>query len=186
MPGHLSQTEFTNFRDTRNFALTTALKLRGDLGWDYLLLCDADMELVGTLDTLCAPGYQMIQRTSAMEYWNARILRYDNSAHYVGVTHEYLSTEQPIERLSSAWFIDHADGANRPGKVDRDIALLAAGVERDPADARSWFYLANSYREAGRHAEAIAAYERRVALGGWEEEVYLSLVYASRCARALA
>jgi tetratricopeptide (TPR) repeat protein len=187
LPGHLGNSEFTNFRDTRNVALDMAYKLRGDLAWDYLLLCDADMELVAPdgLGSLGAPGYQMIQRTAEMEYWNARLVRYDNPSRYVCPTHEYLSTEQPLENLHQAHFVDHADGANRPGKILRDIAILETELEKNPDDARCWFYLANSYRESEQHEKAIAAYERRVALGGWEEEVYCSLLYASRSARAM-
>lgn len=189
LPGHLSEAPFKNFRDSRNEALDLARKLRGDLAWDYVLLTDADMELVAPapedLGQLTAPGYQFLQKSGGLEYWNARVCRWDNECHYVGVTHEYLSTAQALEKLHGAWFLDHADGANRPGKVERDIALLAAEVERDPNDARSWFYLGNSYRESGQHEEAIKAYEKRVALGGWAEETYVSLTYASRSARAL-
>ena len=184
---HLWEGPFTNFRDTRNAALVGARRLRDDLAWDYLLLCDADMELVAPdwLGELSAPGYQMLQRTSALEYWNARITRWDNECRYVCPTHEYLDTKFPFEKLCGPWFRDFADGANRPGKIERDLTLLAAEVERDPNDARSWFYLANSYRELGRHAEAVEAYERRVALGGWDEEVYAALLYASRSAREM-
>jgi len=187
IPGALYEAPFTNFRDSRNLALEQAQRLRGELGWEYLLLVDADMELVAPagLGTLTAPGYQLLQRSGSLEYWNARLVRWDNESRYACVTHEYLSTAQPLEKLSGPWFQDYADGANRPGKVERDIALLAAEVERDPNDGRSWFYLANSYREVGRHEEAIEAYLRRVAVGGWAEEIYCSMLYASRCARAM-
>jgi tetratricopeptide (TPR) repeat protein len=157
------------------------------LEWDYLLLADADMELIASegFSELTAPGYQMMQRSGSMEYWNARLVRWDNESRYVCPTHEYLATEQPLEKLHGAWFQDHADGANRPGKIERDIALLTGEVEHDPNDARCWFYLGNSLRELGCHEEAIEAYMRRVGLGGWGEETYLALLYASRCARAL-
>jgi len=185
--GHLWNGPFTNFRDTRNAALAGAMKLRGDMAWDQLLLCDADMVLVAPdgLGPLNGVGYQVLQRAGGLEYWNARLVRWNNAPRYIGVTHEYLDVAQPLEKLHGPWFADYADGANRPGKVERDIALLRAEVERDPTDARSWFYLANSYRELGRHAEAIDAYARRVALGGWSEEIYAATLYASRCRRAM-
>lgn len=186
LPGHLGESEFINFRDTRNVALDMARKMRGDLAWDYLLLCDADMELVAPdgLGPLGAPGYQMMQREDTTEYWNARLVRHDNPSRYACPTHEYLSTEQPLDNLHQAHFVDHADGANRHGQVLRDIAILEAELAR-PGDARCWFYLGNSYRESGQHDKAIAAYKRHIALGGWEEEVYCSLLYASRSARAM-
>ena len=187
IPGRVWDEPFTNFRDSRNAALDGAMKLRGDLAWDQLLLCDADMVLVAPegLGPLDGPGYQVLQRAGMLEYWNARLVRWDNVPKYIGVTHEYLDTKQPLVKLHGPWFIDHADGANRPGKVERDIALLRIEVERDPNDARSWFYLANSYRELKQYMEAIDAYTRRIALGGWVEEVYTSMLYASRCKREM-
>lgn len=37
---------------------------------------------------------------------------------------------------------------------------------------RYLFYLAQSWRDAGEPDKAIAAYIRRAAMGGWEEEVF--------------
>lgn len=186
--GSIGHGEFTTYGDTRNRALELAhnLPLNG-YPWDYLLLCDADMELVAPdgLGVLTEPGYQIIQKSGSLEYWNTRLLRRDNASHYVGATHEYLSTSMNVERLHGLYFIDHADGANRPGKIERDVALLQAAVLADPNDARSWFYLANSLKELGHHKQAVEAYEKRAALGGWEEEVYCALLYASRSARAI-
>lgn len=186
-PGRVWDGPFVNYRDARNLALEGARKLRGDLSWQYLLLVDADMELVapGGLGELTEPGYQVLQRAGMLEYWNARLLRYNNKAQYICPTHEYLSVEFPLTNLHGAWFLDHSDGANRPGKIERDIVILSAELEKNPNDGRCWFYLGNSFRELHRHEEAIDAYEKRIAIGGWEEEVFCSLLYASRCARAL-
>src|ERR1700693_3891197 len=43
IPGAVSRYEFTNWEETRNYALTAAVTSK--LQFDYLLLCDADMEL---------------------------------------------------------------------------------------------------------------------------------------------
>ncbi len=131
--GHLGESKFSNFRDTRNVALDMALKLRGDLAWDYLLLCDADMELVAPDGlSLGAPGYQMIQRNAGMEYWNARLLRHDNPARYVLVTHEYLSTEQPLEKLHAVCLLTDNVRALILRKTARSLATSALKTwERD-------------------------------------------------------
>lgn len=188
LDGSVGHGEFTTFGDTRNRALELAhnLNLNGH-AWDYLLLCDADMELVAPngLGELTAPAYQVIQKSGGLEYWNSRLIRRDVPAKYIAPTHEYLSIDGDVQRLHGAYFIDHADGANRPGKVVRDIALLEAEIKTNPDDARSWFYLGNSLRELGHYKQAIEAYEKRVTLGGWNEEIYCSLLYASRSARAL-
>ena len=62
-----------------------------------------------------------------------------------------------------------------PQKYARDRDLLLAEVERNPEDARSVFYLAQSYFELGDFVNARKWYARRVEMGGWDEEVYYSM-----------
>lgn len=70
----------------------------------------------------------------------------------------------------------HLQGASRQ---ERDAAILLEEVRADPADARAWFYLAQTERDLGRLAPALEAYERRIALGGWDEEVFWSRYQAA-------
>ena len=51
-------------------------------------------------------------------------------------------------------------------KYARDRDLLLAEVERNPEDARSVFYLAESYRDLGDFVNARKWYARRVEMGG--------------------
>jgi glycosyltransferase involved in cell wall biosynthesis len=186
VPGLLYETTFENFSQARNEALNIARTSPLVPDFDYVLLCDADMELVAPdgIGDLIAPAYLLEQRSGDLRYWNTRLVRRDAPAEYKGVTHEYLSVEG-AENLHHAWFIDHADGANRPGKFDRDIALLEEALMRDPDDARSVFYLAQSYKDRGDFAKAAELYERRAEMGGFDEEVFCSWLAASRCMRAL-
>jgi hypothetical protein len=62
----------------------------------------------------------------------------------------------------------------------RDAATLEAALSLEPANPRYAFYLAQSWREAGDLAKAVDAYERRASMGGWEEEVYCSLLEIGR------
>lgn len=175
IPGHLSIVPFTNFQDSRNSALRAAQ--RSDLDFDYLLLMDADMEFVveipAVLRTLSAPAY-MVSQVNSITYYNTRLVRRDHKAVYQGVTHEYLVTE--ADRLHGVWFKDHADGSNRAGKFQRDIDLLQGALAKDPQDARSQFYLAQSLRDAGLFTQALEAYKSRVSMGGWDQEVWYSLL----------
>jgi glycosyltransferase involved in cell wall biosynthesis len=171
---------FVNFSQARNQAL--------DLGrsWvkrhrfeepltDYLLLMDADMELVvedwEAFSGLSGEMFQMVQRAGSISYHNARLLAINSGAKYEGVTHEYLAAA-PSGVVAKAFFVDHADGSNRADKFARDIRLLLADLERDSNNPRTWFYLANSYRDAGDHQKAIEAYRRRIEIGGWDEETW--------------
>ena len=182
IPGELHSFPFDDFGTARNRALELARRSTGP--FDYLLLADADMELhvedPGFRRNLAAPGYQVKQK-SGITYWNTRLLHRDAPSRYRGVTHEYLELKGQIETLDAIWFTDRSDGANRPGKFERDIRLLEVALERDPGDSRSMFYLAQSYRDAGQMEKAAATFARRFEMGGWEEERWYALVQEARC-----
>lgn len=187
IPGEMHHFEFENFGSARNRALDAARQSAGD--FDYILLMDADMKLVVDRQdfaaSLDAAAYQMLQRSGTLSYWNVRLVRRDVPSRYVGVTHEYLDVPADRERLDGVWFLDGADGANRPGKFERDIALLQQGLEAEPDNARYMFYLAQSFRDAGRYQEALRWYRRRAEMGGWEEEAWYASLQAARCLRSL-
>lgn len=184
IPGELHSFEFVNFEQARNAALDRAYA--SALAFDYLLLTDADMELVvddpGFRERLEAPCYSLLQR-AGISYWNARLARRDVGARYRGVTHEFL--DAPNTQLSGAWFIDHATGSNRVDKFERDIRLLTAALETEPDNARYVFYLAQSLRDAGRTAEAMETYARRAGMDGWVEETWHARLSQARCRKAL-
>jgi len=120
LPGELHSFPFVNFEQARNDALRRAYD--SELEFDYLLLADADMELVvddlGFRAKLEGPGYQLMQRAgSGLVYWNARLVRRDVGAWYRGVTHEYLDVPGGVTRLTGLWYKDHATGAKSRGQV---------------------------------------------------------------------
>jgi FkbM family methyltransferase len=187
-PGELHSFPFRNFEQARNAALDCAYA--SPLAYDYLLLADADMELVvedrSFRDRLAAPGYRLLQRPqSGFTYWNTRLVRRTAGARYHGVTHEYLDVPGGVKELSGVWYKDHASGSNRVDKFERDIKLLLEALEQEPDNARYWFYLAQSYRDAGRTAEAAQAYAKRAEMGGWDEEAWNSRLQEARCLRKL-
>jgi len=182
IPAMIGLDNFHDFSQARNAALDAANGPdRNPADFDYILLMDADMELVGTIpDDLTANAYQIEQRGGGLSYWNTRLLKRGVPAKYVGVTHEYLSVEG-VEKLHGCYFIDHMDGANRPGKLDRDVALLRAEIQRNPDDHRSRYYLAQSLRDLGQHVEAASHYHARAAAGGWDEEAWSAKLNEARC-----
>lgn len=173
IPGKIRELPFINFEQARNAALVLARS--SPFEYDYILLTDADMELVvedkDFRDKLTAPVYNVVQKAGVISYGNTRLLHRDNQGVYRGVTHEYYDGG-PAANLDTIWFIDHADGANRPDKFKRDIDLLQKALETDPNNERYWFYLGQSQRDAGLFAQAALSYRKRVSLGGWDEEVW--------------
>lgn len=189
VPGEIHDIAFENFEQARNEALERCQ--RSPAQFEYILLIDADMELVvtrkGWRERLTQPVYLVRQQATkgGVAYWNVRLLARDVRARYVGVTHEFLDIGGPTARLEDACMIDHACGSSRPVKHERDLTLLTAALEKNPTDARTTFYLAQTLREMGRHAEARDMYERRIALGGWDQEIWYSRFMVARCWQAL-
>jgi tetratricopeptide (TPR) repeat protein len=135
------------------------------------------------LRTLDAPAYLVRQFCGSTSYYNLRLIRRDLEARYVGSTHEYLAVSPAARRLDTIWFRDHADGANRSEKYRRDLVLLTRALEANPEDPRATFYLAQTLREMGRYAEAGELYRKRIAQGGWIEEVWYSTYMLALCHR---
>lgn len=177
IPGVVAHGTFVNFSQARNQALDAARSYQMHPGapwFDYILLMDADMELVSTVDfdpfaDLKAEAYGMIQKAGSTSYTNTRLLSFHSNAKYVGVTHEYLAA--PIcGSVGLAHFIDHADGSNRVNKFDRDIQLLEADLKTDPNNARSWYYLGCSYRDKDNQDEAERCFRKCLEHTTWDEE----------------
>lgn len=181
VPGEVTHGEFGDFARARNDSLAAAREAAAEHDADYLLLCDADMELVvedaAFRERLTAPAYLVDQHADGLRYANVRLVRADARARYEGVTHEYLDlgdAERPT--LEGVRFVDHAEGSSRAIKLERDLALLDRALAAEPDHARYVFYRAQTLRDLGRDREAVAAYGHRVSLDGWPEEVWYSLL----------
>jgi glycosyltransferase involved in cell wall biosynthesis len=184
-PLALYQKEFVNFEQARNEALRVARE--SELDWDYLLLADADMELRVKQDPWIdgeqGLSYDMRQVGGALGYYNRRLVSRKATGNYVGVTHEYLDVAS-AGKLDGAYFIDHADGANRPDKLQRDVDLLEAAlkVETKPGlIERYTFYLAQSYYDLQNFDKAAKLYQIRTQLGGFDEERWYARLRYAQC-----
>lgn len=187
VPGEVVHLPFENFEQARNGALEAARASKDE--FDYILLTDADMELVveddAFRDQLKEPAH-LVRQVAGIEYDNIRFVSRHLDARYVGVTHEFLDTRgcSGEPRIDGAWFNDHAEGSSRSVKSKRDAKLLRDGLKKDPGNARYMFYLAQTYKDLERWDEAIRWYERRIAAGGYAEEVWYSQYQIAHCERA--
>ncbi|MEY9524041.1 tetratricopeptide (TPR) repeat protein [Bradyrhizobium japonicum] len=190
IPGEFYSCPFIDFAQARNEALDRA---RGSpMPFEFLLLADADMELLVHTPSfprnLTSAAYAVRQR-NGLTYRNVRLLRRDAQATYRGVTHEYLAVSSgETSNLNDISFLDRATGSNRGEKLKRDLRLLteALSAERDPIMvARYVFYLANTLRDAGQPEAALRMYRRRADLGGWRQEVFMSLLNLARLMEGL-
>jgi tetratricopeptide (TPR) repeat protein len=196
LPGLVVRHSFVNFGVSRTFALEQA---RMHSRCDYLLLMDADMELaVGTsamggdgqpLLASTADAFYVTQRQGALVYENVRILKRKLDVTCVGATHEHyrLPPGCRVERLptDAVFIVDHGDGGCKSNKLERDRELLRREIRETPANPRTVFYFAQTLFDMGDHREAIGWYEKRIALGGWEQEVAYSKFRIALCCMAL-
>src|SRR3984957_18508138 len=149
---------------------------------DYVLLIDADDWIGGELPKeLTADGYEMLVYDGGMVYPRIQLFRAGRGFRFHGIRHEHLVMGGKIERTGSLrYYRGHSsygfqDQDPPEVKYSKHAKDLTKWLIDHPDDARAQFYLARSYQDAGRVAEAIVAYEKRLAMtNGWDEERFYS------------
>lgn len=188
LPGVLLDHPWKDFSHNRNRALAAASADRTPRL--YLLALDADDVFVGDAVAAGWPdldqdGYYLPLDYGASQYSRIALFRADAGFAYKGVLHEVLVPPPGarLSRLSPSPSIRVIGGGHHnqnPTKYLEHAMLLQEERRRDPASARTVFYLAQSWRDAGVLEKALAVYEERAAMGGWDEEVYEALYQVAR------
>ncbi|MFT3773505.1 MAG: glycosyltransferase [Minicystis sp.] len=194
VPGQVFEEPFVDFSTSRNRALDLAGQET-----EFVMWLDADDELVGGKQLRAFLERERTNRARDREAYYVRVemgIRFDSPRvartragwRFRGVVHEILmhpDRPPPAHRIPDV-LIRHEPGADSAERSrrrwERDAKLLGQAAERDPSDTRSAFYLAMTYLWLGRYDEAEAAFRRRIALGGWAEEVYESKMALARIA----
>ncbi len=196
IPGELHERPWVDFGHNR----TESLNYSKDKS-DYRLIIDADDVLVvenpevNPFLNIDKDFYKIKLRLGSLAYYRSQVIRGNQDWKYVGVLHEYLSGPEGVSLEE-----DFLEGVEMHASVsghNRDIkgkdkyyndalifekAILTTPKEDLPIDLerRYVFYMAQSYRDAGMNERSVEAYERRVDLGGWNEEVYISKYWVAR------
>ena len=184
MEGKVITEPFKNFEYNRNFALKECEGMS-----DYVLFLDADMIFeIRNFDKNILTSYDsfhILQGNESFFFNNMRIVRNNGLFKYVGVTHEYISTPKNnlvyYFKKDELFISDIGDGGSKHDKFIRDINLLEEAIRIKPDCDRSHFYLANSYHDSRQFGKAIPIYERRIKLGGWNQEVWYSYYRIGLC-----
>jgi Glycosyl transferase family 2 len=177
IPGELHERPWRDFSDNRSEALTLA---QGH--GDYIWVMDADDTVAGKPDfnRLVADIYLMRVIAGNVTLWRPQLFRDGLPVRYTGIVHEAVACDEPcsVVRLEGEYQIEARRLGARsqdPQAFARDRDLLLAQVERDPEDARSVYYLAQTYYFLSDFVNAHKWYTRRAEMGGWDEEVYFSM-----------
>jgi tetratricopeptide (TPR) repeat protein len=121
-------------------------------------------------------------RSSAETSWElGTLVKASLPWRYEGVLHEHIACDAPHRRTSLkgpvVWgYFDSARNVDPKQKYANDARILEEALRDEPDNARYVFYLGQSYRDSGELDKAIESYERRAAMGGWEEEAYYALL----------
>jgi glycosyltransferase involved in cell wall biosynthesis len=181
IPGELHERPWKDFGHNRSEALEYA---RGKA--DYILIMDADerMEVPAGFHwpKLSADKYMIAHRHAGSpdSSWGlGTLVKASLPWRYEGVLHEYIALDQEHTTANVdgpvVWgYFDSARNVDPIAKYANDAKVLEAALEKEPQNARYVFYLAQSYRDSKQLEKAADAYERRIALGGWDEELFYS------------
>jgi glycosyltransferase involved in cell wall biosynthesis len=188
IPGKLYERPWKNFGENRSEAFELA-KGKGD----YILFMDADdileFENGSEFPKLTFDLYNMWRGSSGFSYMKPQLARANLPWKWVGVTHEYLDCGQPYSSttLLNVKYVTGDGGASTydPEKFIKNVRLLTEGLKKEPNNSRYVFYLAESYRDSGEKGKALEWFQKRIDMGGWEEEVFWSKLQIGHMLRAL-
>ena len=181
--GEVLHHPWQDFATNRNLGIEAARSKA-----DYTLIMDADDSLIvndaSTFDNLVADAYRMKIRHGIIEYYRPQLMSNSIPFCYRGVLHEYIELPaicdyQPIDGCYIQTSYDGARSKN-PNKFQDDCKVLERALIDDPDNSRYVFYLAQSYRDCGNNLKCIENYEKRAEMGGWVEEVFVSLIEAAK------
>ncbi|WP_059359753.1 tetratricopeptide repeat-containing glycosyltransferase [Parachlamydia acanthamoebae] len=178
VPGELHESPWVNFSHNRNEALKFA-----DEKADYVLFIDADEYLEYEADFKLPPldkdYYYIMISHSGSKYCRIQLINNHLDWEWKGVLHEAIScpvskSHATLEKILNIYTSEGARSKD-PQKYHKDAQILEDALKKEPHNSRYIFYLAQSYRDAGCYSKALENYEKRAALGGWNEEVFWSL-----------
>jgi len=182
--GELHFTEWKNFGYNREEVIRLA---QGKS--DYIIIMDADMILnvkAPFKEALTLDFYE-IRYEGSVDYTQPMLISNRHNWQYEGVTHEYIYAEgaNTWAFFPQVTLTHFGDGGSRLDKFERDIRLLTDALEVEPENARYMFYLAQSYKDTGKWAEALIWYQKRMEADSWEEEKWYAMYQAAEMKRML-
>lgn len=199
IPGLIFQDDWINFGHNRNKALQHAYDF-GSCNWALIIDADEvlvvnDVDFASKLEI--GVNYQLEKHDNSIRYSNWNLLDLTHSIwEWKGVVHEYLyyvgsrgeDDSFKADTLTNV-YIDRgryqgqgarSTSVSQEEKYLKDAELLELDIESNPNNARSMFYLGQSYRDAGHFERALDAYRRRVEMHkkgtGWAEEAFVALL----------
>lgn len=198
IPGDVYEYPFKNFGASREKSFRCCQEWvnsqEDKVTWNpehtWALLLDGDMLLSDKLDKRKLnelhsniAGVTLKQANGSLIYSNVRVIRCSENWECHGGTHEAWACPPSKETIlfEQPVLTDYGDGGCKSDKYERDVRLLLEDIKEKPNDARSWFYLGQTYLCLRDWEKAIGALKTRIQVGGWDEETYMAQVYLGEC-----
>jgi tetratricopeptide (TPR) repeat protein len=127
--------------------------------------------------------YSLLHLHGSTSYWVPKLVANRLPWRYDGVLHEYLVSPgaAAASQVRGPTIVGHYDGGRSQKltttqKYARDAETLEKALAAEPGNTRYQYYLARSYRDSEQWGKALVAFRQRATMGGFEEEVYDSLL----------
>ena len=190
IPGKVVQAEWTNFCDARNRALK---EIEGKTDWVFWLDADETLRIEKDFSKSkmskelegMTIGETMVDYDTS-RYTRCQLLINDGSRKWSGAVHEVPNNDNGktkvvsnlttiVKREGASWGDNSEETVIKKYKEHAELLLEYIKENKDP---RWVFYLAQSYRDAQMHEEAIKWYKKRVEIeeGYWEERYVSQLM----------
>ena len=185
IPGELVQNEWKDFGHNRTLSLRAGYNKT-----DYILIFDADDSMHGKfkLPEKWTHDCYLLKFGSGMTYYRPQLINNRKKWMYVGVLHEYLKAEEPVNGefyIEGDYYIDSGKTGDRskdPQKYHKDAQILKAGYYKEKEAGsdlanRYAFYCAQSFKDSNQVDDAIEWYSLVAdTLPNWVQERYYSCV----------
>jgi len=186
--GKIFDCEWVNFGHNRSEVLTKSRELYPD---NFSFMLDADDTIEGEVfkPSLLKGnynGYKICIKQNSLKYNRTQLFSNKHHWTYKGVLHEYpelIGEEEKTCYLpESTYVISRREGARSedPAKYFKDALILEEELKKNPDDARSAYYYAQSLKDSGQVEQAKEAFKKRIGLNsqgkGWKEEAYVSYI----------
>lgn len=114
-----------------------------------------------------------------------RFVKTDTGFRWRGALHETLIIDRQFSATRlDAPAIEHVE-SNIQASIERNHEILLRKAQERPVDPRYLHYLGLSYFTIGNYTKCIEVMEDYIKVGGWDEEIYRSLIKMSEAASLL-
>lgn len=118
----------------------------------------------------------LIQLTSpTINFYTARLIKCKSKVRFEGAVHEIpnFCTNSKVPDVSFELRISQKGAEKTAKRFHRDLRLLLNSFIQDPTDARTVFYLAQTYQCLGDLVNAMKYYNFRIMLNRYDEDHYI-------------